>query len=155
MPLRALSSPDPVRDLLLAALRAMAHMGHPDRPCRVAVYTCSGKVIDLAVPATLVLPAAEPVRAEPAPEAPRPDAELLSVLFSPDEVRILSELLRGATKATAIADAARVEKSKFWALWSNLQHRGIVVDAESGEGFAIGPEWLRDYLTRRENRAAG
>jgi hypothetical protein len=79
---------------------------------------------------------------------------LLANFFSRDEVRILSEMVGGKpVKATAVMDAARVEKSKFWPLWSNLQQRGIVDDAEEGEGFVIRLAWVAEWI--KQKRAGG
>jgi hypothetical protein len=77
--------------------------------------------------------------------------EMLAAMFSRDEVRILSELLGGAVcKASNVLSATKIEKSKFWALWSNLQQRGVVVDAEGDDGgFVLGPEWVREFLEAR------
>lgn len=90
---------------------------------------------------------------EPVGVAPSADVqaeELIRVLFSRDEMRILSELLGEApVKATAVRDATGIKNARFWELWGNLQQRGVVTDAEGGEGFAIGPAWVKQFVTRR------
>lgn len=87
------------------------------------------------------------VREEVAEATP---AELLRVLFSRDEIRILSEMLRDkGVKASWVMDVSKVEKSKFWPLWSNLQQRGIVSDADDDEGFVIGLPWVRELIAAK------
>lgn len=77
-------------------------------------------------------------------------AELLAVLFSQDEIRILSEMLGdGPVKASGVQDGCRIEKSKFWVLWGNLQHRGVVGDPKDGEGFEIKLPWVREMVKAR------
>ena len=83
--------------------------------------------------------------------------ELLRVMFSRDEVRILSEMVgkSAAMKASAVLDACRVEKSKFWVLWSNLQQRGFIGDAEKGEGFVLLVDWVRQHLQTKKDEPSG
>lgn len=76
-----------------------------------------------------------------------PAAELLRVLFSADELSILRGLAgHEPSKANDVLDRCRgaVEKSRFWVLWANLQHRNVIGDAEVGEGFVILPAWVRE-----------
>lgn len=83
-------------------------------------------------------------------------SELLAVLFSRDEVRILSEMLgEKALKAKTVQDGCKISESKFWVLWSNLQQRGVVVDAEEGEGFAVGPGWVKEWVRARSEGGGG
>lgn len=74
-------------------------------------------------------------------------SQMLAVLFSRDEVRVLSEMLGAkAVKAKTVMDGCKISESKFWVLWSNLQQRGVVVDADEGEGFVIGPTWVKEMI---------
>lgn len=78
-------------------------------------------------------------------------SEMLRVMFSRDEVRILKELAgHEPSKAAAVMDRCRIEKSKFWVLWSNLQQRGVVGDADQGEGFVILVAWVREWVEERK-----
>jgi hypothetical protein len=73
--------------------------------------------------------------------------ELLQLMFSADETNILRALaVKEPSKASDVMDRARMEKSKFWVLWSNLQHRGFIGDADEGEGFVILPAWVRELV---------
>lgn len=73
--------------------------------------------------------------------------ELMRLMFSADEMSILRALaVKEPSKASDVMDRARIEKSKFWVLWSNLQHRGFIGDADVGEGFVILPVWVRELV---------
>lgn len=82
--------------------------------------------------------------------------ELLRVLFSADELSILRAMAgREASKASDVMERAKLEKSKFWVLWSNLQHRGVVGDVEQGEGFCVLPQWVKEmFAGNGQNRPA-
>lgn len=76
--------------------------------------------------------------------------ELFAVLFSADEKSIIRALIgHEPSKANDVLDRSRgqVEKSRFWVLWANLQHRGIVGDADQGDGFVILPAWVRELAS--------
>lgn len=84
-------------------------------------------------------------------------AELLAVLLSRDEMRILLEMLgEGGVKASSVQSMTKITESKFWTLWANLQQRGIVVDAEGaqGDGFVIGPGWVRELVRAKSDGGA-
>ena len=73
--------------------------------------------------------------------------ELFAVLFSADEKSILRGLLsHEPSKANDVMHRClgQVEKSRFWVLWANLQHRQIIGDADEGDGFVILPPWVRE-----------
>jgi hypothetical protein len=84
--------------------------------------------------------------------------ELLRVMFSRDELNILSQLVAESKatvrRAKSVQEATKIPEGKFWVLWSNLQQRGVVVDATEGEGFEIGPAWVAEWVRKREGVAA-
>jgi hypothetical protein len=92
------------------------------------------------------------VTSKPATAGPSRN-ELLRLLFSADESSILRVMIgKEAYKASDVMIDARLEKSKFWVLWSNLQHRGIVGDVEQGEGFCILPPWVAEHVAVKPNK---
>lgn|SRR5262245_17584404 len=83
------------------------------------------------------------------------NSELLRVLLSEDERKILSVLADSApVKAATVQERSKVEKSRFWVLWSNLQFRGFIADAERGEGYTLAIGWIREVLGQEEERPA-
>ncbi len=83
----------------------------------------------------------------PAGSGVRP-ADLENHFLSVSERMILAALAKKpGAKAGDVLFACRVEKSKFWTLWSNLQHRGLVDDADGPDGgFVIAVPWVAEQL---------
>ncbi len=97
-------------------------------------------------------PASRPQGREVAGQPPagagvRP-ADLMNHFLSVSERLILAALAKKpGAKAGDVLFACRIEKSKFWTLWSNLQHRGLVDDADGPDGgFVIAAPWVVDLL---------
>jgi hypothetical protein len=75
-------------------------------------------------------------------------SELLRVLVSPDEVKLLTDLLKHQPcSATSVQDRCRsvIGKSEFWAVWGQLQGRELVEQGDD-EKYRVGPEWLAKWL---------
>ncbi len=101
---------------------------------------------DLGIPTSV--PAASPVASQPAAGDPLPD--LARHFISAHERFILLELsAHPGCRAAEVREACRVEveSSRFWSLWANLQHRGLVIDGRKG-GFAIAGKWVSELLSR-------
>lgn len=88
-----------------------------------------------------------------APAGPTIDpAKLLEHFLSTQERMILGDL--AAHPGTAACDLhhrlgnAQVQQTRFWALWSNLQHRGLVEDSDGRGrgGFQLATPWVADLL---------
>lgn len=77
-----------------------------------------------------------------------PHAELLRVLLSDDERAILRALAESQpAKAATVKDRSRVEHSKFYVLWGNLQRRGFVADDEDEDrGYVLAVGWVRGLV---------
>lgn len=74
-------------------------------------------------------------------------SDLLRVLLSDDEKKMLRVLAEsGPCKAKEVHDKSRVDHSRFYAVWSNLQLRGFVADAVEGDGYVLAVEWVRELL---------
>lgn len=82
-------------------------------------------------------------------------SELLRVLLSPDETKLMVDLVtHQPCSATSVADRckATLGKSEFWAVWAQLQGRDLVEQGED-DRYRIGPEWLAKWLRAGEKRA--
>jgi len=137
------------RSAILAAARALVgHRGPYLGPIsvKVVVPELGTEIRVTPIPGVDGLPPTGPPTAGSLITTAAP-AELLAVLFSRDEIRMLAEMLTGLpVKACNVLAASKVEKSKFYPIWANLQQRGVVVDAEEGEGFLIGPAWVKEMI---------
>lgn len=90
------------------------------------------------------------------PGCAAPVSELLRVLLSDDEKKILAVLAgEPGAKAATVMDRSKVEKSRFWVLWSNLQLRGFVADAERGEGYMVAAQWMRELVAGSGGNGVG
>lgn len=97
------------------------------------------------------------VASKPAAAGPSRN-QLFEVLFSADERSILRALAaKQPSKASDVHDRCRseVEKSKFWVLWSNLQHRNLVDDAPDDQsGFVIKSPWVAELVAEKPTKPA-
>ena len=74
--------------------------------------------------------------------------ELLAVLLSPDEQKLLTDLVKHAPcSATSVQERCRLvlSKSAFWEVWGQLQKRGLVEQGDD-ERYRVGPAWLARWL---------
>jgi hypothetical protein len=84
-------------------------------------------------------------------------AELLRSLLSPDESKILADLLaHQPCSASSVQDRCRavVGKSEFWCIWGQLQGRRLV-EQRDDDRYQVGPEWLARLLTKGEPGGRG
>lgn len=82
-------------------------------------------------------------------------SELLGVLLSPDEEKLLADLLsHQPCSASSVHERCKnvVNKSEFWALWGQLQQRQLVEQSDD-ERYLIGPEWLARWLRTKSERS--
>jgi hypothetical protein len=88
-------------------------------------------------------------RSDRAAGSPADPDEILRVMFSRDELNILSQLVAESKatvrRAKSVQEATKIPEGKFWVLWSNLQQRG------NRGGVKTGSEWAR----RRESVRRG
>jgi hypothetical protein len=78
-------------------------------------------------------------------------SELLGALLSPDEEKVLADLLANQPcSASSVQERCKgvVGKSEFWAMWGQLQGRRLVEQGED-ERYRVGPEWLVRWLRAR------
>jgi hypothetical protein len=79
-------------------------------------------------------------------------SELLRVLLSPDEKKLLADLLKHQPcSATSVMERCKgvIGKSEFWSVWGQLQGRELVQQGDD-EKYRVGPEWLAVWLGARE-----
>jgi hypothetical protein len=84
-------------------------------------------------------------------------SELLRVLLSPDEEKLLADLLKHQPcSASSVQDRcqATIKKSEFWAVWGQLQQRELVEQGDD-ERYRVGPEWLARWLRARRDGGKG
>lgn len=80
-------------------------------------------------------------------------SDVLGVLASPDEIKVLTDLLaHQPCSASSVQERCRsvVSKSEFWSVWGQLQGRRIVEQGED-EMYRIRPEWLVKWLRVRRS----
>lgn len=78
-------------------------------------------------------------------------SELLRVLFSPDEDKLMVDLVKHQPcSATSVLNRCKavLGTSDFWAVWGQLQKRELVEQGDD-ERYRVGPEWLEEWLRRR------
>jgi hypothetical protein len=86
-------------------------------------------------------------------------SELLRVLLSPDEEKLLADLLtHQPCSASSVQDRCKgvLNKSEFWSVWGQLQQRKLVEQRED-ERYQVAPEWLVRLLKAKregDGRAA-
>jgi hypothetical protein len=79
-------------------------------------------------------------------------SELLRVLLSPDESKLLVDLLKHQPcSASSVQNRCRavVKKSSFWEVWGQLQKRELVEQGADNR-YRVGPEWLAEWLRKRD-----
>lgn len=75
-----------------------------------------------------------------------PAGEVLRCFLSHQERMILRSLAgREPSTAQDVCDDVKMTRSVFFAIWGNLQQRGIVDEDDNGK-FRLAAEWLRDYV---------
>lgn len=84
-------------------------------------------------------------------------SELLRVLLSPDEQKLLADLLaHQPCSASSVQERckATLSKSAFWEVWGQLQKRELVEQGDD-ERYRVGPVWLARWLeAKKEGTAA-
>jgi len=74
--------------------------------------------------------------------------ELLAVLLSPDEQKLLADLVTHAPcSASSVHERCKavLTRSAFWEVWGQLQKRGLVEQGDD-ERYRVGPAWLTQWL---------
>jgi hypothetical protein len=82
-----------------------------------------------------------------------PVQELLRVLLSPDEEKLLIDLLaHQPCSATSVYDRCKetLNKSGFWEVWGQLQKRDLVEQGDD-ERYRIAPDWLAKWLRAKSS----
>lgn len=88
---------------------------------------------------------------EVADEAVASASELLGALLSPDEQKLLTDLVgHQPCTATSVQDRCKqvLSKSDFWAVWGQLQKRQLVEEGDDGR-YLVRPVWLAEWLKRK------
>ncbi len=80
-------------------------------------------------------------------------SEVLRVLLSPDEEKLLADLLKHQPcSASSVHERckATINKSEFWAVWGQLQQRELVEQGDD-DRYRVGPEWLVMWLRAKRD----
>lgn len=158
MPERNLSRDDLKAAILWCARMWVSFTGQPfSGPLRVSVHKTDEKEANIVKPMRTLdgmeRPdwfALEEVAADVASAS-----ELLRVLLSPDEEKLMADLVKHQPcSATSVQDRCKqvIGKSEFWAVWGQLQGRMLIEEGDD-KRYSVGPEWLAAWL--REKGGAG